>query len=96
MLALFVGYQLALAQAAQAAPEADFDLRQVKPAAAAETIVVTGRRRLHQRLPILPDLPDPILPHAQIRLFGDVQIGPDVGTDAGGTPSLMLRLKIPF
>lgn len=63
---------------------------------AADTIIVTGRRRASQRLQPLPDLADPLLPRAQLRLFGDAQLGPDVGPDAGGTPSIMLRLKIPF
>ena len=96
MLALLVA-QLALTQAAPAAPEADFDLRRIKPATeTAGTIVVTGRRRPSQRLPLLPDLTDPIMPRAQMRLFGNAQLGPDVGADAGGMPSIMLRLKIPF
>jgi len=86
-----------VAQAAQTAPEADFDLRHVDPdMEVADTIIVTGRRRASQRLQPLPDLTDPLLPRAQLRLFGDAQLGPDVGPDAGGTPSIMLRLKIPF
>ncbi len=97
MLALLVACQIALSQAAQTAAEADFDLRHVDPAMrATDMIIVTGRRRASQRLAPLPDLADPIRPRAQLRLFGDAQLGPDIGPDAGGTPSIRMTLKIPF
>lgn len=79
MLSLLVTSQLALAQAAPAAPEAAFDLRQVdSEAAAGGTIVVTGRRRPSQRLAPLPDLTEPPLPRLGAGLFGKVRLGTDV------------------
>jgi len=97
MLAWLVAYQVALAQAApQPVPDADFDLREVDPDAAAGTIVVTGRRRSSQRLEVLPDLSEPPLPRIETRLFGNARLGTDVEAGAGGMPRAMVTLKIPF
>ena len=97
MLALLVGYQMALTQAAPAVPEADFDLRHVEPdMQAADTIIVTGRRRASQRLAPLPDLADPILPHLETGLFGNARLNSDIVPDVGAMPSVRVTLKIPF
>jgi len=97
MIAKLFLYQLTLAQAGQAFPEAEFDLRRVESApASSDTIVVTGRRMASQRLIILPDLNEPAFPRAETRLFGNVRLGTDVEPDAGGSPRVMLKLKIPF
>jgi len=94
MLAWLVAYQVALAQAA---PQAAFDLRHVEAAAeAADTIVVTGRRRRNQRLPPLPDTAEASLPRLQTRLFGDARLGSDVEADELGMPSARIKLSIPF
>lgn len=97
MLSLLVSLQLALAQAAPVAPEADFDLRQVDPdVAAGDTIVVTGRRRPSQRLAPLPDLTESPLPRLETNLFGKMRLGTDVEPDTLGMPRAMVKVKIPF
>lgn len=100
MISLLLAYQLAPAEEGKGLLETGFDLRHAETAASSEdTILVTGRRLTNQRLIPLPPVDDRLLPSAQVRLFGDTDLGVEVEQgEVLNAPSkrVMLKLKLPF
>jgi len=100
MLSLILAWQLVAGSAELPANDTDFDLRKAAPAARdGDAIIVTGRRRPSPRLIDVPGAREPILPRAQIPLFGDTRISLDVeqGEVANApTNRAMVKVAIPF
>ena len=99
MLALLMAYQALVGEAGARLIESDFDLGRAEPAADADTIVVTGRRRPDPRHVALPERRAADVPRADIPLLGDTHLSLDVEQgEVANAPSnrAMIRLKVPF
>jgi CTP:molybdopterin cytidylyltransferase MocA len=94
-------YQLLSSGAGQSLEGVHFDLALARPAEESdETIVVTGRRRNHRLKADLAETEAPLLPRADVGLFGSVRAAAEVEQSVleGGAISnrAMVKLQIPF
>ena len=101
MIALLLMFQVEASNAGRVLEPIPFDLGRVKSSVDLPgAIIVTGRRVEHRLRDGAPVEKEPLFPHAEMRLFGDVRASVDTEqADMGrGVTSkrAMVKIKIPF